>query len=66
MMPRFAFSEFNRTIHKDVNFYRAEVHLSEGSQEYDLYGYTEEQVINDVLTQYEKHVHYLQKISGKS
>lgn len=66
LMPRFAFGEFNRSINSDVKFYRAEVHLTEGSQQYDLYGYTEEQVINDVLTQYEKHVHYLQMVTGKS
>ncbi len=66
MMPRFALSEFNRTINREVKFYRAEVHLSEGSQEYDLYGYTEEQVINDVLTQYGKHIHYLQMVSNKN
>lgn len=66
LMPRFALSEFNREITNDVRFYRAEVHLSEGSQHYDLYGYTEEQVISDVLTQYEKHAYYLQVVSGKN
>ncbi|MEX1199148.1 MAG: choline BCCT transporter BetT [Methylophaga sp.] len=66
LMPRFALGEFNREITNDVRFYRAEVHLSEGSQHYDLYGYTEEQVISDVLTQYEKHVYYLQVVTGKA
>jgi choline/glycine/proline betaine transport protein len=39
--------------------YRLEVHLGEGSQGYDLTGYTKEQVIADVLNQYERHLEYL-------
>jgi choline/glycine/proline betaine transport protein len=47
---------------KELNnrrYYRAEVHLSEGSQDYDLVGYTKEQVINDILDQYERHMQFL-------
>lgn len=40
-------------------FYRAEVHLLEGSQHYDVFGYSEEQLIHDVLNQYDKHIHFL-------
>ncbi|EKF75004.1 Choline/carnitine/betaine transporter family protein [Alcanivorax hongdengensis A-11-3] len=40
-------------------YYRAEVFLSEGGQDYDLMGYTKDQVIADVLDQYEKHMHFL-------
>lgn len=40
-------------------YYRAEVFLREGGQDYDLMGYTKEQVIADVLDQYEKHMHFL-------
>lgn len=40
-------------------YYRAEVHLWEGSQEYDLVGYTEEQIINDILDHYERHLQFL-------
>lgn len=40
-------------------YYRAEVFLKEGSQNYDVMGYTREQLINDVLDQYEKHLHFL-------
>ena len=41
------------------HYYRAEVFLSEGSQEYDLVGYTKEQVLVDILNQYERHLQYL-------
>ena len=40
-------------------YFRADVFLSEGGQDYDLMGYTREQVISDVLDQYEKHMHFL-------
>ncbi|MGB2248989.1 MAG: choline transporter, partial [Alcanivorax sediminis] len=40
-------------------YYRAEVFLQEGGQDYDLMGYTKDQVIVDVLDQYEKHMHFL-------
>lgn len=40
-------------------FYRAEVYLLEGSQHYDVYGFSEEQLIHDILSQYDKHVHFL-------
>lgn len=40
-------------------YYRAEVFLQEGSQEYDLMGYTKEQVLVDILDQYERHMQYL-------
>jgi hypothetical protein len=33
--------------------------LSEGSQDYDLVGYTKEQIINDILDQYERHMQFL-------
>ncbi|MEX0942293.1 MAG: BCCT family transporter, partial [Pseudomonadales bacterium] len=37
---------------------RAEVHLREGGQDYDVMGWTREQLANDVLDQYERHLHY--------
>ncbi|WP_262690833.1 BCCT family transporter [Kordiimonas aestuarii] len=44
---------------EDQRFFRAEVHLLEGSQHYDVYGYSEDQLIHDVLNQYDKHMHFL-------
>ncbi|KLT73491.1 choline transporter [Neisseria arctica] len=40
-------------------YYRAEVFLSEGSQDYDIVGYTKEQIIIDILSQYERHMQFL-------
>jgi choline/glycine/proline betaine transport protein len=38
---------------------RLEVHLDEGGQDYDVMGYTENQVIHDCLDQYERHLEFL-------
>jgi len=40
-------------------YHRAEVHLSEGSQDYNLMGWTQDHIANDVLEQYERHLHFL-------
>jgi choline/glycine/proline betaine transport protein len=40
-------------------FFRAEVHLAEGGQDYDVMGWTQEQVVVDILSQYEDHLHFL-------
>ena len=40
-------------------YYRAEVFLQDGSQDYDIVGYTKEQIIIDILSQYERHMQFL-------
>jgi choline/glycine/proline betaine transport protein len=48
---------------RSQEYYRAEVHLLEGGQDYDVIGYTKEQLIADLLSQYDRHMHYLQVVS---
>ncbi len=43
----------------EETYHRAEVHLSEGSQDYDIMGRTSEQIAHDITEQYEKHRHFL-------
>jgi len=43
-------------------FYRAEVYLHNGSQEYDLMGFTQEQITRDVLDQFESHRQLLGRV----
>ena len=43
----------------DEHYYRTEVFLEHGGQQYDIMSYTQEQVIADILTQYEKHLYYI-------
>lgn len=41
------------------HYHRAEVYLRRGGQTYDLYGYQSESVINDIIDQFEKYLHFL-------
>ncbi|AJI56554.1 transporter, betaine/carnitine/choline transporter family protein [Francisella philomiragia] len=41
------------------NYNRVEVLLSHGGQYYDIMGYSKDQVIADIVNQYDKHLHYL-------
>ncbi len=40
-------------------YHRAEVHLGEGGQDYDIMGWSTEQIAHDITEQYEKHRHFL-------
>ena len=42
-----------------ATYYRAEVHLSEGGQNYDNMGWSKISVINDVIDHYHKHQHFI-------
>lgn len=56
-------SALNETQQMDIDteqsYYRAEVHLTEGGQDYDIMGWSKIAVINDVIDQYHKHQHFL-------
>lgn len=43
----------------DCVYYRAEVHLGEGGQDYSVMGWSKTALINDVVDQYHKHLHFL-------
>ncbi len=45
----------------DISF-RAEVFLREGGQDYDVIGWSQDALINDVVEQYARHMHFLYKI----
>ncbi|WGW11754.1 choline BCCT transporter BetT [Saxibacter everestensis] len=53
--PSFA----TRTQRSEDKYYRVEVYLAEGTQGYDITGYSKEQVIGDILDQHERHLHFL-------
>ncbi|WP_416398850.1 BCCT family transporter [Allohahella sp. A8] len=46
-------------IDGEQSYYRAEVYLKEGGQNYDLMGWTRDEIIGDILDQYEKYLHFL-------
>lgn len=43
-------------------YYRAEVHLKEGGQDYDIMGWPKDAVIHDIVEHYQKHMHFLHSI----
>ncbi|GBQ02753.1 high-affinity choline transporter BetT [Streptomyces spongiicola] len=53
--PQFA----TRSVSAHDTYLRFEVRLAEGNQGYDVMGYAEEQLIADVLDQYERHFEFL-------
>jgi choline/glycine/proline betaine transport protein len=57
--PTFAFPEMSRDNDGDSQYYRAEVFLRRGGRAYDVYGYEKEQLISDMLDQFEKYMHFL-------
>jgi hypothetical protein len=59
--PTFALAAMdnNEQQTEQHRYYRAEVYLKEGGQNYDVMGWNQEQLINDILDQYEKHLHFL-------
>ena len=60
-----SFSTPTYAVDDSDKFCRAEVFVLQGGQQYDVYGYTKEQIIADFLTQYEKHLHYLHLNHGE-
>ena len=57
--PSFTLSDTRARRASALRYYRAEVHLSEGGQDYDVMGWSRDAVINDVIDQYERHLHFL-------
>ena len=58
LRPAFSLSETS-SADEDSKYFRAEVHLREGGQDYDVMGWSRDQVLGDMLDQYEKHLHFL-------
>lgn len=52
------FANDNDTSQNEV-YYRAEVHLGEGGQDYCVMGWSKTALINDVVDQYHKHLYFL-------
>ena len=58
--PSFVLADPRRR--EDACSYRAAVHLREGGQGYDLMGWRREEIIHDVLDQYQRHMHFLDTV----
>jgi len=62
--PTFAFPEMDRGLDGDEQYFRAEVHLRRGGRAYDVFGYDRDQLISDILDQFEKYMHFLHTSPG--
>ncbi|QKF92025.1 BCCT family transporter [Campylobacter sp. CCUG 57310] len=56
--------DYTRALEGDDLYYRAEVFLKEGGQDYDILGWSEATIINDIVEQYRKHMQFLHTIRG--
>ena len=52
-------NDITETDEDEQSYYRAEVHLGEGGQDYDIMGWSKTAVINNIIDQYHKHLHFL-------
>ncbi|MDS0900560.1 BCCT family transporter [Morganella morganii] len=59
LTPSFALAGMEDENNESQKYYRAEVYLKEGGQDYDIMGWSESQIIHDILDQYEKHIHFI-------
>jgi choline/glycine/proline betaine transport protein len=64
LIPEFAYPELPPDDSRLRHYYRAEVFLRRGGQSYDIYGYDGSQVIDDILNQFEKYLHFLHVSPG--
>lgn len=46
-------------VGEEMRYHRAEVHLAEGGQDYDVMGWSKEALIHDIIDHYHKHMHFL-------
>ena len=60
--PSFMLEDPRRHHENGDRTYRAEVHLREGGQDYDIMGWRKEEVIHDILDQYHRHMHFLDAV----
>jgi choline/glycine/proline betaine transport protein len=61
--PALVMRDTDEKLMEQRKFYRIEVHLGEGGQDYDIMGWTKETILNDVLEQYSRHVQFLGQVS---
>ena len=57
-LPDYAFPELENRD-PDEKYFRAEVFLRKGGQSYDIYGFEQQEIIADILDQFEKYLHFV-------
>jgi choline/glycine/proline betaine transport protein len=64
-MPSFAYSELKPDNNDAEKYYKADVFLRRGGLSYDVYGYTEDDIVKDILDQFENYLHFLGNSPGE-
>ena len=60
--PSFVLRDTRPDRAEELKYFHAEVHLREGGQDYDIMSWSRSNIINDVLDQYERHLHFLHAV----
>ena len=63
-VPDFAYASNEQAAASGKEYCRAEVFLRRGGRSYDVYGYSEEDLIRDILDQFENYLHFLDSAPG--
>ncbi|MFY8326294.1 BCCT family transporter [Pseudoalteromonas sp. ZZD1] len=63
--PSFAYAELKPTEDDPQLYYRAEVFLRRGGLSYDIYGFNEDDIVKDILDQFENYLHFLDNSPGE-
>lgn len=58
-MPTFAYPQMASNEDGDKRYYRAEVFMRRGGASYDVFNYDQQEVIDDILNQFEKYLHFI-------
>ncbi len=61
-LPSFVMRDTIGQRGQSLKYFRAEVYLKEGGQNYDVMGWTREQLIADIIDHYERHLHFLHAV----
>ncbi len=62
--PAFVMRDTRSDRSDKLSYYCAEVFLREGGQDYDLMGWSRDQILGDMIDQYAKHMYYLSQLRG--
>jgi choline/glycine/proline betaine transport protein len=64
LKPQFICDLSDEEANDEQRYFRAEVYLDDGGQDYDIMGYTVDNIMNDVIDQYSAHLHFIQDIKS--
>lgn len=64
-MPSFVYTEIKQNTKEPEMYYRADVFLRRGGRSYDIFGYSEDDIVKDILDQFENYLHFLGNSPGQ-